>query len=184
MSSPIITLVLRTSDLTADEDNDVGYANTYKTSMTWRNINFKNVLGRYFDEYDEFKIVLSQYAYHSTSTYGVALVDNSPALRISGLPFINYYESARGHSTGGSAIIKYLSFDEGLFAVVSESGIENGLTFGSFGGNGIRDITLSYILLDTVNTEIATAEIFPEVAFLFTIYPVHKKVDQHIKHLN
>lgn len=184
MTSPIITLVLRTSDLTTDASNEVGYSNEFKTSMTWRNINFRNVLGRYFDEYDEFKINLSQYVYTSSGVYGNAEVDRYPALRISGLPFVNYYESARGHSTGSSAIIKYIDIDDTYTLSERKSNIESGLTFGSFGGNGIRDITLTYEKFNSFNTIVTTTTEYPDVGFIFTIYPIHKKVDHHIKNLN
>lgn len=94
------SLVLKTSDITTSTDflfnntdyyGERGNANKNLSSITWNNINLRQVLGDMYDEFDEFNLVLKQV---STSLCNSRLDGGLPEsraiyFRVSGLPFIN-----------------------------------------------------------------------------------------------
>ena len=75
--------------------NQYGITNGVKSSCIWYNIDFKNLLGDMYDEYDEFNLVLSS-MFHMSQTnvggfaiFGTSDSDKSNYIEISGLDFKN-----------------------------------------------------------------------------------------------
>ena len=50
----VASLVLLTSDLTANSTTYVGVCNEFRTEMTWSNLNLRTILGPMYDKCDRF----------------------------------------------------------------------------------------------------------------------------------
>ena len=94
------TLVLKTCDITNDPNFNFNYTdysgergriNKSLSSITWNNINLRQVLGDMYDEYEEFNLVLKQVTSSQVNSRLEGLPFNSRGvyIRLSGLPFIN-----------------------------------------------------------------------------------------------
>ena len=94
------SLVLKTSDITTSPDfiynftdytGERGSINKSLSSITWNNINLRQILGDMYDEFDEFNLVLKQVttSYSNNRYDGSASDSRSIYFKISGLPFIN-----------------------------------------------------------------------------------------------
>lgn len=94
------SLVLKSCDITNDPNFNFNYTdfsgergriNKSLSSITWNNINLRQVLGDMYDEYEEFNLVLKQVASNQSNSKFEGLPFNSRGvyIRLSGLPFIN-----------------------------------------------------------------------------------------------
>lgn len=94
------TLVLKTCDITNDPNFNFNYTdysgergriNRSLSSITWNNINLRQVLGDMYDEYEEFNLVLKQVTSNQVNARleGIPFNSRGVYIRLSGLPFIN-----------------------------------------------------------------------------------------------
>lgn len=94
------SLVLKSCDITNDPNFNFNYTdysgergsiNKSLSSITWNNINLRQVLGDMYDEYEEFNLVLKQVTSNQVNARLEGLPFNSRGvyIRLSGLPFIN-----------------------------------------------------------------------------------------------
>jgi hypothetical protein len=75
------SLILRTSDLTANSTNNVGSSDANFTNMTWSNINLRTLLGAMYDKYDTFNLVPVLFSTsHGVGSFG--LVDDDRLINI------------------------------------------------------------------------------------------------------
>lgn len=96
----VAKLTLRTFDILqnntlSDTDNNIGTISTNGQLLTFKNINFRAVLGSMFDKYNKFNLKLSAFS-HRPPTVNLAGNHNC-SIFMSGLPFIN---CTYNHSTG------------------------------------------------------------------------------------
>ena len=101
MEQETATLILHTYDISSSTnaatyynktvDNQYGTITNNRCTLTWKNINMKQVLGEMYDNYETFNIKLYQITQSTTLFTGSAFNVNSSLfdVRISGLPFIN-----------------------------------------------------------------------------------------------
>lgn len=94
------TLVLKSCDITNDPNFNFNYTdysgergsiNKSLSSITWNNINLRQVLGDMYDEYEEFNLVLKQVASNQSNSRFEGNPFNSRGvyIRLYGLPFLN-----------------------------------------------------------------------------------------------
>jgi len=101
MEQETASLLLNTFDISSSTnantyynktvDNQYGTISNNRCTLTWKNINMKNLLGEMYDKYETFNLKLYQIT-QSTTLFTGSAINNSNSLvdvRISGLPFIN-----------------------------------------------------------------------------------------------
>ena len=86
-------------------DNQYGTITNNRCTLTWKNINMKQVLGEIYNKYETFNLKLYQMAQTTTMINSGSAISNQSSLvdvRISGLPFINdgYNIASRNNSSG------------------------------------------------------------------------------------
>jgi hypothetical protein len=79
--------------------------NAGNTLMTFNNINLREVIGRDYDNYDRFKLILTQYAMSNQTAIGSGLL-GSFSILVEGLPFQNAtYSIGNGVNTTNTSAI-------------------------------------------------------------------------------
>ena len=113
------SLILKTSDFTSQSDYVYGSpydngqfsSNAKMSSMTWKNINLRDILGDMYQKYEYFNICLN-----TVSTSQANVIDNNTdtrnvSLRLSGLNFNNQgYVSKSLTNNGNSTLIGTFNF--------------------------------------------------------------------------
>ena len=65
--------------------NNVGTINSTRTTMTWYSINFEDILGDLYKDYDLFNLRVRYISYTLTAAYGVTANDRSIVFKMDGL---------------------------------------------------------------------------------------------------
>ena len=176
-----IVLTLKTSDINLSDIqatylNDVvtskGSIKNGKKTFTWNNVNMKNLLGEWYNNYDSFNICLVcisqsyQAAQYGATIGGGVNKDNVVMVKMSGLQWLSSYDQKTGTNTG-IVVVGLRNFNEYHLTK------NNYVTF--LKGAQITNITIS---LDNVGTDAPTAifqnGIFGNMVFSFNITPVEK----------
>jgi hypothetical protein len=162
------SLILKTSDFTSQSDFIYGtvynsskfYSNEKMSSMTWRNINLRDLLGDIYDKYDYFNICLN-----TLSTSQANLIDGNTdarnvSIKLNGLSFYNQgYTSKSLTVNNNSTIIGTFNFTPSS----SSTQYYYGCNIATFKKSAdIVDITIEYprILDDVIsNSNLTTASI-------------------------
>jgi len=124
------SLVLKTSDITTSSDflfnntdytGERGSVNKYLSSITWNNINLRQILGDMYDEYDEFNLVLKQLStsFTNSTLEGVPTESRGIYMRISGLPFLNNTYNVVSKRNTNTAIIGTCSLTANSFTNIN-----------------------------------------------------------------
>ena len=108
------TLILKTSDLTADQSTNAGVCDAYKQNMTWNNINLRTVLGDLYDKYDYFNLSLYFISTDTTCTLTSA-ADKATYMKIGGLPFSNQTYNVTNKANGTLCIMATFNFQNSNF---------------------------------------------------------------------
>jgi hypothetical protein len=133
--------------------------NTPKTSMTWNNLNLRNIMGQIYNDYDFFDIKLnSMICVSGTATDA----NNNLIVNLQGLPFIGVGNGGKmpiglnrtGNATTGS--------------LVSVAGHPTN----SF--NKPNSVTSLTITLDAVSTNTLSTSAFGHSVYLFTVTGITK----------
>ena len=173
------SLVLNTYDATPSAENTIN---------TWKNINFRSLLGSMYDKYETFNLCLSTVITDPTAIEigngadGVKTRTN--LIYMSGLPFTNQcYSTSTGNiqsETVLGAII--LPADTSTTSAILNL---NSLSLATFSNpKDIVDITIKLTLLSNATPN--PTNDFPEMVFIFDIYGVEPKtklIDHRIKNL-
>ena len=176
-----IVLTLKTSDINLSDIqatylNDVvtsrGSITNSKKTFTWNNVNMKNLLGEWYNNYDSFNICLVcisqsyQAAQYGATIGGGVNKDNVVMVKMSGLQWLSSYDQKTGTNTG-IVIVALRNFNEYHLTK------NNYITF--LKGTPNTNITIS---LDNVSTDapLTTDEeyVFGNMVFSFNITPVEK----------
>ena len=163
------SLILKGSDLTPNVNNQFGYTDTLKTTMTWNNINLKNLLGDMYNQYDYFNISLNTIA---TGLAGTVSSDKnmlSLYVRMSGLPWSNCSYNVKSGSNNQYAIIG--AFTIIVSAITSTQYNNNVLTFGK--NQDTCNITIDFIRIHDEVKPVPTT-LYPTCTFFFDIVGVPK----------
>ena len=175
-----IVLTLKTSDINLS-DAQANYYNidvfttkgsitNSKKTFTWYNVNLKNLLGEWYNNYDSFNICLvsisQSYLAAIYAQNGGVIRDNVLSVKMSGLQWLSSYDQSTGTNTG-TVVVGLRNFNEYHLTK------NNYITF--LKGNPITNITLS---LDNVSTDAPLttnqASVFGNLVFSFNITPVEK----------
>ena len=168
------SLILKTSDLTANSITSIGEADQFMTSMTWYNINLRTLLGDMYDDYDIFNLSFNTFTSAVVGTganvMGASLDDRQLLVKISGLPFLNQtYDVAKGHNTSSAYVGSVY-----LTTTASSWQIFNGFNVATFGKNQeLVNITITYerVIDSALPT---TVNAFPASVFFFSIIGIEK----------
>jgi len=172
-----INFVLRESDISTSNvvgdyplSNTKGSINQYRTSITWKAVNIKNLLGSLYDQYDLFNLDVSSIANPiPTTLFGVTDNDRCIHFKMAGLDWIfNTYNTTSGN-TVNEAIISNTRFTNQTTAINLINYRKMTTTFRKC---ITTDITIN---LDTINgnpPNMNAGTIFPQLTFSFRITPV------------
>jgi hypothetical protein len=171
-------LVLRTADLTANATTQVGICDQNKTNFTWNNINLRTVLGSMYDTYDKFNICLNTVStsqVNAGSIPGTAYDDRIVQIYMSGLPFINQcYDVVKGCN------IKYTIIGTFNFPSVTACTTQYFYSSNIATFDKRQDLINIQIFYSRISKngggtyDIATANVFPDMIFIFDIFGIPK----------
>ena len=147
--------------------------NSMRSSITWNNINLRNLLGDMYDKYDRFNLCLNCISTAYTA-FALSATNNSQVLiRLTGLPWVNCNYNITSNAINVNNIYNII----GTFKF-SSSTPQEPLTqyfyesIATFSKNSdIISITIDYLRLvdlsspDTTNT-------YPQISFFFDIYGI------------
>ena len=147
--------------------------NSMRSSITWNNINLRNLLGDMYDKYDKFNLCLNCISTAYTA-FALSATNNSQVLiRLSGLPWVgcNYNITSSGMNVNNIYnIIGTFKF--------SSSTPQEPITFiynnniATFSKNSdITSITIDYLRVYDLLAPDSTNS-FPQVSFIFDIYGI------------
>ncbi len=149
------SFTLKTSDLPLTPgSNTIGTLNnTYRSSMTWSNLDIQSILGEMWNKFSYFRIVLVSGLTSSLTT--VHTPDTIVTVNLQGLQFVNSAYSVKSKSISNSALIGVLTF----VATAGASYQGKDVAFIMFKKErGVVNLTIT---LNTVHTNnIATALLF------------------------
>jgi len=180
MSSNInASLVLRTGDLTAGSQTNVGICDTNLLSFTWSNINMRTLLGTMYDQYDTFNLCLSSITTSlATAGIGSTASDRTLVINVGGLPFINNtYDTGLKHNVTTTVL--------GTFTFVPSNTASNffySSNVASFAKNtDVVNISINYSRVSLFNGSynVVTLNPFPDVVFIFDIFGIPKDTPSH-----
>ena len=161
------SLVLKTSDITTSPDflfnytdyyGERGSVNKYLSSITWNNINLRQILGDMYDEFDEFNLVLKQLntSFTNSTLEGAPYESRGIYMKMFGLPFINSTYNVVSQRNTNTAILGGVALTLNSFTNI----IYNDSAQLSFGkSQELCNLTISFhkVVDDTlVNYDIST----------------------------
>jgi hypothetical protein len=160
----LATLILRT----ASADN----VSTYKTSMTWNNLNLQTLLGTMWDVYDYFNITLVEVGTAvANANLGDALDQCNVAFVLTGLPFINTRYYIQRQTILNQSIIGFLNYNRG----VATNQIYYGNNVSTFNKSAsIVNLSINYMTV-SAETSPTSLNAFPETTFIFKICGIPKE---------
>ena len=178
-NTEVCNFVLNCSDISISDlsgnypfINDVGSINYLRTEMTWFNINLRNIIGeKLFNKYEVFNLKLSAISNPNIAVFistGNFANDACVSFYISGLNWLNSsYNTVRGCNTGEVAL-----GNTNLASGVSSTLFNNSF-MATFSKTETANITIKYIsCLGIPPRPNANGNLFPRMAFYFTIIPV------------
>lgn len=113
LSEPLATLFLKSTDLIGGT-NSAGTADTFRKICQWSKINMRDVIGKEYDNYNLFNLVLSSVSSGlQTNLPGATTEDRKLMVYMSGLSWLNQtYDTAKKSRTN-SALVGHVYFDTG-----------------------------------------------------------------------
>ena len=89
-------------------DNQIGTISNNRCTLTWKNINIRQVLGGMYDRYETFNIYLYQISQSSSLATSINAQFSMVDVRISGLPFLNHtYNTVSRNNTNSAYLTSY-----------------------------------------------------------------------------
>ena len=163
------SLVLKTGDLTPNQNNQFGFTDSFRTTSTWNNVNLRTILGDMYDQYDYFNISLNSIATGLAPAISTDRNNLALYIRMSGLAWSNCSYNVKTGSNSQYAIIAPFTFiaSNTNFTLYSN----NILTFGK--NSDITSITIDFMrIVDDISPIPTTA--YPSHMYLFDIVGVPK----------
>jgi len=147
--------------------------NSMRSSITWNNINLRNLLGDMYDKYDRFNLCLNSISTAYTA-FALSATNNSQVLiRLSGLPWVgcNYNITSSGMNVNNIYnIIGTFKFSSSTpQEPLTQYFYESIATFSK--NSDIISITIDYLrLVDLLTPD--TTNTYPQMTFIFDIYGI------------
>jgi hypothetical protein len=148
--------------------NNTGVIDATRTTMTWYSINFENILGDLYHDYDLFNLRVRYISYTSTAAYGVTADDRTIYFKMDGLNWYNSnYDVSKMCNTGSSIIA-------GLTYVPNTSVITNmeDVFISTIRKQKLANITISFLNANSVTPNMNANTQFPRTSFYFDLTPV------------
>jgi len=157
-------------------------------SCTWSNINFRSVLGNMYDKYDNFNLTLNTISssYVGANVGSTAITaspngefDRNLLVKVSGLPFQNnsFYVSNNGGVNQSGSIFGT------MFLARSQTNTQYfySSNIAQFCKNKeVTDISIDLLRFDF--TTPATASAFPNMVYIFDIFPITDTKTEKVDH--
>ena len=165
------SLILRTGDLTPNQNNQFGFTDSLRTTATWNNVNLRTILGDMYNQYDYFNISLNSIATGLAGTLSASKNNQVVSVRVSGLAWSNCSYDVKTGSNSQYAVIAPFTFIPSNTA--SQIYSYNTLTFGK--NSDITSITIDFLRVsDGVRIPILEITSFPTMTYYFDIVGVPK----------
>ncbi len=139
--------------------------NASKTDMTWNNIDLRQVLGKMYDKYEKFKIVLVSVSQKNIGTFANGYNDSVVLLNMTGLPFENCCYDYSQKCNTDNCVIGIMKFLEGYGY---NPNTQLGYNFTKH--NGANNIRIYYTRCKDGAVPNPSNKTFVDVAFHFCIY--------------
>ena len=121
MEQETSTLILSTFDINSSitgtvfynktVDNQIGTISNNRCTLTWKNINMRQVLGEMYDTYETFNVYLYQISQTASIATAINATFSMVDLRLSGLPFLNHtYNTVSRNNTNSAYLTSYLLY--------------------------------------------------------------------------
>ena len=121
MEQETSTLILSTFDISTSiagtvfynktVDNQIGTISNNRCTLTWKNINMRQVLGEMYDTYETFNVYLYQISQTTSISTAINATFSMVDVRLSGLPFLNHtYNTVSRNNTNSAYLTSYLLF--------------------------------------------------------------------------
>ena len=185
------TLVLRTEDLTVGTTTNIGSCDALNNNFTWNNINMKQILGREYDNYDDFNISLNLVtAGFGSVVYGADAGDRLVNFNMSGLTFKNNcYNVATQSNQQSVNLYSYLFSNSTTTGATSTLNVDsNSFTFTK---DELVNISINYTRTFknssgnyTIVQNPTANSIYPPVCFTFKITGIPKEVEKKLIDFN
>jgi len=175
--TPKVTFSLRAHDISTSNlvgdyplTNIKGSISQYRTTITWNAINFKNLLGELYNNYDLFNIQLINTGWSlPAGAFGVTNNDRGVNVVMSGLDWAyNNYNTITGNNTNeciiGMAFINPVT--------VANVGFYPGQQAATFRKCITADITISVETVLGGVPDMGAGTIYPQLSYSFIVTPV------------
>lgn len=148
--------------------NNVGTINSTRTTITWYSVNFEDILGDLYKDYDLFNLRVRYISYTLTAAYGVTANDRSIVFKMDGLNWYNStYDISRRCNTG-STFISSLTYTAAASNIVN---LED--TFiSTIRKQKLADITITFLNANLDPPAMNVLTQFPRTSFYFDLTPV------------
>ena len=148
--------------------NNVGTINSTRTIMTWYSINFEDILGDLYKDYDLFNLRVRYISYTVQAVYGATINDRSIVFNMDGLNLYNSSYDVSKRCNVSSTIIASatifqtasvnLSFDDSFITTIRKQ--------------KIADLTISLLNANSVPPVMNANTQFPRISFYFDLTPI------------
>lgn len=174
---PRISFILRESDISTSNvvgnyplSNSIGFIDQYRTSITWKAVNIKNLLGSLYDQYDLFNLDVGSISNPiPTTLFGVSDNDRCINFKMAGLDWVfNTYDTI-SLNTVNEAIISNTRFTNQTTAINTINHRKMTTTFRKC---ITTDITINLYNIDGNPPNMNAGTIWPQLTFMFRITPV------------
>lgn len=171
LNNKIVSLRLATTDISISDTagdypltNSIGYLDTYRDEMTFKNVNIRQIIGpELFEKYDMFNICLIHTIYNA-NTFGTNAIDKLIRIEMKGLPWVNNTYSTNSNYNGEYSVMGSMKMN--TTATTQNYSYANIATFRKCEN---IDLTIRFIRYDGVYA--TTTGLFPKIEMYFKIYP-------------
>lgn len=156
---------ISTSDTLANYplENSIGSMDTYRTTIVFKNLDMRAILGDMYDRYEYFNICMP-IMFNGGSTFGTANVDKLVRFNVSGLPWVNNTYDVQSRSLTNSCVLGFQKLSTSISLV--QYNYANIATF-----RRCENINFTITITRYNGDACATTALYPRSDFYFKIYP-------------
>lgn len=175
-NSECASFVLRTCDLPnfASGENSMGSTNNASgSSYTWKNVDFRSILGEMYTKYDSFNIgLVNMVTTSQPANYALTADNKLGILYMSGLRWKNSSYDLKSKSKTDNCAIGYVNLS--TVSTTTGSVVQfNGLSLNSIAKPyESTDITIFFNTIVTNAPNVTSGAVFPQMSFQFVVYPI------------
>ena len=146
-----------------------------RNTMTWYNVNFRNLLGPMYNKYNAFNLCLNSYAMSSTGSTTIVTYDNIMVhVYLSGLSFLSLDNQTTGISTN-SVVLRQINLPVGASITDNQTFSDKVyFTFLKNCDNVNLTIDLKSVATNNYPTPGTSSQLRGHMAFNFSVYGVEE----------